>query len=69
MRVCDWRSSVNTGNLLHVLKANLKYLLTKPSGRSGTALTYSVEAIGMSFSDAVKLLGRMQGLEDWNETL
>ena len=37
-------------------------------GRSGTALTYLVEAIGMNFSDAVKLLVGMQGLEDWNKT-
>ena len=31
-------------------------------GRSGTALTYLVEADDLSFSDAVKLLARMQGV-------
>ena len=36
-------------------------------GRSGTALTYLVEADDLSFSDAVKLLARMQGLTHGTE--
>jgi DNA primase len=38
-------------------------------GRSGTALTYLIEADDLSFSDAVKLLAEMQGFSHSTKNL